>query len=345
MATKAKTAIDLFSGCGGLSLGLKQAGFKVISAVEVEDKAVETYRANHPDVVMVKDDIRSLDAEKLRKRLKLRIGQLTLLAGCPPCQGFSRLRTRNKKVFESDERNDLIFDFLRFVEAFLPQNIMLENVPSLAKDRRFEIFRSKVESLGYATAFHIADASDFGVPQRRRRLILLASKSNTPLLPAPVRLKTTVRQAFQKVQTPTSDALHNMEEFRSDRVKQIIAAVPINGGSRNSLPAELVLNCHKASDGFRDVYGRMAWDQVAPTITSGCFNPSKGRFIHPDQNRTISLREAALLQSFPPNYKFFPQHGKTSIALMIGNALPPELIRQHAVQFISKSKVNLKQPG
>jgi len=331
---KQKIAIDLFAGCGGLTLGLKQAGFKVISAIEIESRASETYLLNHPEVNLFKSDIRLVDASELKKQLKLKVGELGLLAGCPPCQGFSRLRTRNKKIFELDDRNDLIFEFLRFVQVFQPQNIMLENVPALAKDIRFEKFRGAVESLGYTSIVRVADASDFGVPQRRKRLILLASKRRTPLLPETVIIKTTVRQAFHQIRSCATDALHNMKECRSDKVKMIIAAVPINGGSRSSLPPELILDCHKASDGFRDVYGRMAWDQVAPTITSGCVNPSKGRFIHPDQNRTISLREAAVLQSFPPEYKFIPSHGKTSIALMIGNALPPEFIRCHAAELI-----------
>jgi DNA (cytosine-5)-methyltransferase 1 len=128
----------------------------------------------------------------------------------------------------------------------------------------------------------------------------------------------------------TQDKLHSLPERRSDSVKALIARIPKNGGSRSDLGDEAQLNCHKKTRGFFDVYGRMSWDDVAPTITSGCHNPSKGRFLHPSCNRTISLREAALLQGFPPEYVFDIGHGKEAIALMIGNALPPPFIKAHA---------------
>jgi DNA (cytosine-5)-methyltransferase 1 len=142
----------------------------------------------------------------------------------------------------------------------------------------------------------------------------------------------TVRQAFDGMSSPKSarDKLHRMSENRSAEVRKLISLIPKNGGSRSDLPPEYELECHRRSDGFHDVYGRMFWDDVAPTITSGCNNPSKGRFLHPSQNRTITLREAAVLQGFPRRYRFNVDHGKGAIALMIGNALPPPFIAAHA---------------
>ena len=132
----------------------------------------------------------------------------------------------------------------------------------------------------------------------------------------------------------TGDVLHDLPEVRSPQVKELIKLIPKNGGSRKELPKKYWLPCHvRYPDGYRDVYGRMAWNDVAPTITGGCVNPSKGRFLHPAQNRAITLREAALLQTFPPGYKFSLEKGKDSVALMIGNALPPEFIRRHAVMI------------
>jgi len=141
-----------------------------------------------------------------------------------------------------------------------------------------------------------------------------------------------VREALKGMVEPeqSRDKLHSLGENRSQKVRNLIALIPKDGGSRSDLPARYQLDCHKRSDGFSDVYGRLAWDDVAPTITSGCHNPSKGRFLHPGQNRTISLREAAVLQGFPRSYRFDVAHGKESIALMIGNALPPPFITAHA---------------
>jgi DNA (cytosine-5)-methyltransferase 1 len=143
----------------------------------------------------------------------------------------------------------------------------------------------------------------------------------------------TVRDAIgsMPVAGESGDPLHDMPEKRSRRVAARIRQVPINGGSRAALPRHLKLECHKNSNGFKDVYGRMAWDEPAPTITTGCFNPSKGRFLHPMANRAITMREAALLQSFPKSYKFPIELGKVKVATMIGNALPPEFIKKHAM--------------
>ena len=314
------SAIDLFSGCGGLSQGLADAGFRVTAAVEVDRKAQETYQLNHPTVRLYAKDIRCLDPLEILRDAGLRPGDLDLLAGCPPCQGFSRLRTRNKQTSVKDERNDLVADFLRFVKAMAPKTVMLENVPALERDSRFLHMRQALSELGYSTLVHVLDAADYAVPQRRKRLIMLASRVHTPKLAIKAERRVTVREALSGIGSPsnTKDALHAIKENRSEQVLSIIAMIPKNGGSRRDLPANLQLDCHRRSNGFNDVYGRMAWDTVSPTITSGCFNPSKGRFLHPSLNRTITLREAAVLQGFPIDYRFDVSHGKESIALMIG---------------------------
>lgn len=326
------SAVDLFSGCGGLSRGLKDAGFQVFAAVEINQKAQETYRLNHPDVHLYGEDIRKLDPLNILQEMGLNSGDIDLLAGCPPCQGFSRLRTKNQRVAVQDDRNDLVLDFLRFVIAMQPKTVMLENVPALGQDKRFIDLRLKLEALGYRSIVEILNAADYRVPQRRKRLILLASRVHTPQVAQPSKARITVRQALADVGAPSKsrDQLHAYPERRSPAVRALIARIPKNGGSRSDLGAEFQLKCHENTKGFYDVYGRMTWDDVAPTITSGCHNPSKGRFLHPSYNRTITLREAALLQGFPRDYLFDVAHGKEAIALMIGNALPPPFIQAHA---------------
>lgn len=325
------TAIDLFSGCGGLSRGLKDAGFNVLAAVEIEGKARETYNLNHEEVPLVGMDIRKVSAAQLMRTCGLKRGQLDLMAGCPPCQGFSTLRAR-KRAIEPDPRNDLIDEFARLALAFHPKMVMMENVPALAKYEKFIALVNRLEHNGYQVAVQILDVSYFGVPQRRKRLILSASRVGIPRLAFASHPRRTVRDAIGNLKRAgeSGDSLHDLPiKYRSARVQAMIEAIPKDGGSRHSLPRSMMLGCHKQTSGFNDVYGRMKWDDVSPTITSGCSNPSKGRFIHPNDDRPITLREAALLQSFPADYRFNVSHGKEAIALMIGNALPPSFIAAH----------------
>lgn len=335
---KVLNAIDLFCGAGGLTEGLKQAGFNVLAGVEINPIAVSTYRLNHPESVCFEVDIRKLTSELLLSNLNIKVGELDLLAGCPPCQGFSSLRTRNKSISLDDERNDLIFEFLRLTEELMPKCVMLENVPSLAKDDRIQKVISKLKLLGYhidETSLQVEDVSNYGVPQRRRRMILKASRIAILPQTAKCERKVTVRECFKqaglKATGMSGDLLHDYHQKRSPKVQQIIQSIPKDGGSRSDLPDHLVLECHKKSPkSFADVYGRMKWDAVSPTITGGCSSPSKGRFLHPEEDRCITLREAALLQTFPIDYQF-PKVSQTAIALMIGNALPPEFIRRQAL--------------
>lgn len=326
--TPRTTAVDLFSGCGGLTLGLERAGFDVLAAIEIDPWSSETYRLNHPGVRLIQKDIREVGAPSLRRKLGLKKGELDLLAGCPPCQGFSRMRTKNSDRAARDPRNELISEFARFVCEFMPKTVMLENVPALARHGRFGALQRVLKSLGYSQFVDVLDAADYGVPQRRKRLILLASRVHEPVPASPRSRRVTVRQAIGSLDT--KDELHCLPERRSQAVQALIKMLPKNGGSRKDLPEKFVLACHAEDVGFFDVYGRMSWDDVAPTITSGCSNPSKGRFVHPVRDRAISLREAALLQGFPKKYRFDVSAGKERLALMIGNALPPPFIAAHA---------------
>ncbi len=265
------TAIDLFSGCGGLSLGLKLAGFKVLAAIENEKLAVDTYEINHPDVHVCHADIRAVRPNTLRKRLKLRSGELDLLAGCPPCQGFSALRTRNGAAQKRDHRNGLISEMLRFARAFRPKAIMMENVPGLAEHRSFKALCRDLRRLGYIVDWAVKDARHYGVPQRRKRLILVAGRGFAVSFARESGVSKTVRDAIGDLKRPgeSRDPLQNRTEHRSEKVRELIRAIPKDGGSRSDLPESQRLDCHKRTDGFSDVYGRMAWNEPAPTITGG----------------------------------------------------------------------------
>jgi DNA (cytosine-5)-methyltransferase 1 len=326
------TAIDVFSGCGGLTAGLRFAGFRVLAGIELDEAACLAYQLNHPEVSLFSQDIRTLSAGFILKALRIKKGDLVLLAGCPPCQGFSRMRTKNRSKPVRDERNDLIFEFARLVEGLLPQTVMLENVPGLKGDWRLKRVTKQLEALGYQWDCKVVDAADYGVPQRRKRMILMASRLGAITIPEGKSRRKTVREAIGEIPPPKNSrvTLHKLLAEHNDKVTERIKRIPKNGGSRSAWGRENQLDCHKRLGGFRDVYGRMAWDKVAPTITRFCGNPSKGRFIHPEQNREISLYEAALLQSFPRSYKFPLSVGRGPIASMIGEALPPRLTEKQA---------------
>ena len=317
--------------------GFRQAGYRVVGAIEIDPCAVEVYKLNHPRVHVWQNDIKSISAQSILRTLKLRKGELDLLGGCPPCQGFSTLRTRNGKRRIRDKRNDLICEFQRLVLDLRPKHVMLENVPRLIKDQRLRAFIQSLEGAGYALKADVLNVAHYGVPQRRKRAVVVASRVGEPCLASEDAALHTVRQAIGSLGPAgnSGDPLHDMPEKRSAVVRERIRKIPKNGGGRASLPDHLRLKCHRESDGFWDVYGRMAWDEPAPTITTGCFNPSKGRFLHPEENRAITIREAALLQSFPPSYEFPAGLGKVKLAEMIGNALPPTFIRLH-VQALTR---------
>ena len=337
------TAVDLFCGCGGLSLGLRRAGFNVLAAVDNDELSIETYRMNHRRTYLAEADVRDLDPWALMKLFKLDPGGLDLLAGCPPCQGFSTLRTFNGRRVINEPLNDLVFEFLRFAEVFLPKILMIENVPALMDDPRLGEIRNGLGQLGYQSNAKVFDAVKYGVAQRRRRMILVASRNGCPAFASPINRCRTVAAAIRKMPPPESsdDSAHNYKVRRSERVLSIIRQIPRDGGSRTELSEEIQLKCHKEFDGFNDVYGRMAWHRPAPTITGGCINPSKGRYIHPESHRAITLREAALLQGFPQAYLFSLSKGRYAAAQMVGNAFPPKFAEHHARSLYRHLRMSL----
>lgn len=338
-----RTAFDCFSGLGGLTLGLQRAGFEVVGALDVSELAVSGYRLNHPDIPVVRRDIRRVDPTVLMETFGLDGPEdLDLLAGCPPCQGFSRVRTRSTTAAVDDPRNALVAQFARLAEALLPKALLMENVPALAQDSpRFQRFVRRLWRLGYEVEWSILNAADHGVPQRRRRLVLIASLGREVPEFAPSREEVlTVRSAIGDLPQPheSDDPVHNHGENRTATVMKRIKKVPPDGGSfRGSRNKQLA--CHQGFDGFYDIYGRMAWDDPSPTITGGCINPSKGRFLHPEEDRAITLREAALLQGFPPDYGVPLTRGKYQAAALVGNALPPEFVADHAAAIHDHLKV------
>lgn len=225
------TAIDLFSGCGGLTQGLKQAGFVVLAAIDNDELAVETYQTNHPEVHIWAEDITSLSFSELHDALDISEGDLDLLAGCPPCQGFSRMRTLNSSRVLEDSRNELVFEFARLARSLRPKTLMLENVPGLAEDGVFDEFLQEIQELGYAANHLILDAADYGVPQRRRRLIMMAGLFGPIKFAPPISDHRTVREAIASLPPAgdSGDPLHDVEENRSQRIKDLISKIPEDG--------------------------------------------------------------------------------------------------------------------
>lgn len=336
----ALTAVDLFAGGGGLSVGLKRAGFEVVAAVEAEKNAFNTYVANHPDVNSRMEDIRDVSGSKL-KRLAGRT-KIDLLTGCPPCQGFTSLTSKYRK---RDPRNSLIEDMLRLIAEIRPHAVMMENVPGLAARGkwRLDAFIRGLRKLGYEPTVQILQVADYGVPQFRRRLVVLAGRGFEIPMPSPTHSRDgknglpkwrTVRQTIARMPkpirldvlrkrhlSPLSVDWHVVRAMSPENERRLRAAKP---GKRwwRSIPAALRPSCHKGEyRGFGNVYGRMRWNEVSPTITGGCTTLSKGRFGHPQAHRTISIREASLLQTFPGDYVFNTTH-IDQVCNIIGNALP-----------------------
>jgi len=334
-------SIDLFSGIGGLSLGLKDAGFNVLASIEIDEYAVKGYRLNHPNTIVYDQDIREFDTKEINKLLKNE--PLHLLAGCPPCQGFSSIRRLNKKRSVKDDRNNLVLEFLRFVEELKPLTVMMENVPGLKNYYLFKKVFRELKKLGYNPKYNIINVRNYGVPQNRKRLVLVGSILGNLNIAEGQDIKVTVKDIIGKLPSPenSNDPAHKIIPKHTIKIQEMIRSIPKNGGSRKDVP-EYTLECHKKPNiGFNDVYGRLRWDDYSTTITGGCLNPSKGRFLHPEEDRCISAREAALLQSFPIDYKLPVDIPKTKLALLIGNALPPKFsyaqasnIKKHILEKI-----------
>lgn len=321
-------AIDLFSGCGGLTQGLKQAGIEVAAAIEINENAAKTYKVNHPETSLIVDDIRNVTIEDLKSTLAGK--SVDLIAGCPPCQGFSNVRTLNRRQIIEDDRNNLILEFLRIVKGILPKFVIMENVPGVVNYHYFKVTVDELKRIGYEIDYRVVNIEDYGVPQRRKRLVLIGALGigiNIPLSLNVNYNKPIVRDYIYHLPSihESKDPLHKIYAKHSEKVKKLISLIPKNGGSRKDLPEEYWLECHKKEGiGFSDIYGRLSWEKVSSTITGGCLNPSKGRFLHPEEDRTITAREAALLQTFPIDYYFPTDIPKTELAQMIGNSFPPK---------------------
>jgi DNA (cytosine-5)-methyltransferase 1 len=331
--TPSPRAIDLFCGTGGLTAGLKMAGFRVIAGLDIDELAIKSYKRNHPEVSVWTKSASEVSPQEMMCTLNIAQGELDLLAGCPPCQAFSSMPRRNggKSVRDRDMK-DLALRFVDYVEAMKPKAIMMENVPGLVSDVRMASIKKRLKALGYIGNPKVLNAADYGVPQRRRRMVFVASRIGKIADARPIKQgKYCVRSAIGKLPKPekSTDPLHANTAMHTPKVMALIRAIPKNGGSREDLGRSRQLKCHKACDGFHDVYGRMSWKDVAPTITGGFVNPSKGRFLHPQQDRAITIREAALLQGFPSNYWFPLEKGKYAAAQLVGNAFPPPFAAAH----------------
>ncbi|SDI80497.1 DNA (cytosine-5)-methyltransferase 1 [Paraburkholderia phenazinium] len=334
---------DFFSGCGGTSCGFNKAGLDVAFGLDIDPDAAATFRLNFPGAAFHEGDICSLPTDALATLIGPRRDPL-LFSGCAPCQPFSKQNRQRKK---SDPRRKLLSEFARFVQAWLPEYVFIENVPGMQKIRTADGplggFTKLLSSLGYSVDIGIVPALWFGVPQTRERLVLLASRIGTVGLPKPTH--GTSKKPFATVQDWIADLppLQAGEESRddpdhraahlSDLNLQRIKATP-EGGGRQHWPKELWLACHSDYSGHTDVYGRLSWAKPAAGLTTRCISYSNGRFGHPEQHRAISVREAACLQTFPRKYRFIGS--LESKARQIGNAVPPEMARAigaHIRQF------------
>lgn len=372
------TAVELFAGAGGVTEAIKE-NFKLKCAIEYDPIIAKTYELNHGKDHLFVEDIKKLSPQSILEFTKLKPEDLDLLVVTAPCQGFSR-HARKKATESKDNRNRLIMQTIKYSKVFKPKYIFFENVSNIVNFPQFSRFirlLSNLNSEGYKRvtnlpSYHIRfesiNASDYNVPQKRNRLILIAKridsfpnteavisheKGSIPKVKQPHNIwpekqkAPNLGQYLQKFQlskikageTCKKDLLHKARNL-SDLNKKRISSTPHNGGSRDNWPIELQLNCHKRKGvSYGDVYGRMDYNDFAPTITTGCTSYSKGRFGHPIYDRAITLREAALIQTFPQDYKFTGsidgEENKGSvdqISTQIGNAVPVNM----AAAFISE---------
>lgn len=348
--------VDFFSGAGGMSCGFHQTrqsslAFEHLAAVDINSQALETLRTNL-GIPTHELDVRAL--AETPEQLSVLIPQLApskkrpplVFIGCPPCQGFSAHRKKDER---DDPRNSLINSFADLVLHFRPDVIVMENVPEMLKgryERYYDAAADRLRDGGYTLTADILDTSLFGVPQKRRRAIVMGSLTGPVELPTPVMSRAdvrTVRDAIAHLPqleagaTDPTDPWHKAPNH-VERILEKIRQIPADGGDRRQLPAEAQLACHSdldsgATTGFTDVYGRLRWDRPSVTITAKSSTPSCGRFLHPEQHRNISVREAALLQSFPHNYVF--TGGFVNQYRQIGEAVPPLFARHLAYAVLN----------
>lgn len=327
--------IDLFCGIGGLSYGLKKAGFKVVAGIDSDQTCKYAYEANVKGE-FIGANIKDIKGEDLLKKYWNEQEGIKVLVGCAPCQPFS---THSNKIKEKEksEKWGLLGEFLRLIEETSPQIISMENVPNLSNQQIFKEFVSKLEEFGYSISYQNVYCPDYGIPQKRRRLVLLGSKlgeikliekTHTPDQYVSVKEIIGNLPPINSGETCQSDSLHKTTKLNDLNYARIKASKP--NGTWLDWDEELRLECHKKASGksYKSVYGRMSWNEPSPTITTQFYNYGTGRFGHPEQDRALTVREAALLQTFPIDYKFSEPSGEihfTKTGTHIGNAVPVDL--------------------
>lgn len=323
--------VDLFCGAGGLTRGLEDAGIDVRLGVDIDPTCRYPYNNNNKSVFLLKaiEDVTAEDLKFVFSHNSIRI-----LAGCAPCQTFS---TYNQKATPKDRRWWLLLQFSRLVKALSPQLVTMENVPRLENQGIFKEFVEVLKSFGYHTCPQVINCADYGVPQHRHRLVLLASKLGPIRLLSPSETGSrtiTVRESIGAMpplkagETHQHDRLHQAASLSNMNMGRIKASRA--GGTWRDWDSDLIANCHKRTSGrtYPGVYGRMRWDEPAPTITTQFFGFGNGRFGHPDQDRALSLREGAILQGFRKDYQFVADTEpvfRKRVGKLIGNAVPPRL--------------------
>ncbi len=328
-------AIDFFCGAGGLTRGLLDAGIAVLAGVDTDARLKETYENNNSPSQFLCQDVASVDIRMLRQDLAIQLTDTVLYAACTPCQPFSTLNQMKGR----DPRKELLLRFAELVEAEPPDYVLVENVPGLNTAYGKDVYEKFVAALDKAGLTHrdarFLDAANFGVPQVRKRFLMIASRSGPVSLPGPDSgPKKTVREAigvFPRLEHGSSDpsiANHSARRLHPQHLG-IVRAIPKDGGSRSDVKdTSLLLKCHRDNPTVhKDVFGRMSWDGQAPTLTARCTDVYCGRFVHPEQDRGISLREAAALQTFPNDYRFYGE-SLFFLARQVGNAVPVELARR-----------------
>ena len=324
------TGIDLFCGVGGLTHGLIRGGIRITAGIDVDATCKFPYEANN-DAVFLQKDVRTLKASDIQPFLGS--DTIRLIAGCAPCQPFSTYSQKCRRNGD-DRKWDLLLDFGRIVDELQPELVTMENVPQLLGHKVFEKFL--VSLSGYHLWHNIVECAAYGVPQTRKRLVLLASRLGPVELMAPthsgrpVTLRTVISQLprLSAGKHSLSDPLHAACSLSKLNLRRIKASRP--GGTWRDWPPTLRAKCHRRKSGqtYPSVYGRMEWGGTAPTITTQCFGFGNGRFGHPEQNRAISLREAAIIQTFPNDYRFIPGNSTPKfnvLGRLIGNAVPVRL--------------------
>lgn len=324
--------IDLFCGAGGLTHGFVLEGLPVAAGIDMDPACRFPYETNN-NARFVERDISTVTAQDLSALFD--DADVRILAGCAPCQPFSTYAQRYS--LEGDGKWGLLYEFARLAEGAKPDVITMENVPTVAKHAVFHDFVDTLERLGYDVWHGVVDSSAYGVPQSRRRMVLLASRHGKMTIVPPTHAKPkTVRDAIGRLrplqagQSAPRDKLHVASSLSDKNLQRIRASK--QGGTWRDWPEHLVAECHRGESGrtYPSVYGRMEWDKPAPTMTTQCYGFGNGRFGHPDQDRAISLREAAILQSFPRDYAFVARDEEVSFTILgrlIGNAVPVDLGR------------------